>query len=61
LYSIGIFYIAKAFETANHNILLKELATYGIRGTQLDWFKSYLTNHSHCLVFRPNTGFPVFD
>jgi ribonuclease P/MRP protein subunit RPP40 len=49
-YSIGIFFdIAKAFDTVNHNILIQKLTTYGIRGIQLDWFKSYLTNRSQCV------------
>ena len=33
----------KAFDTVNHQILLSEPDKYGIRGTQLDWFKYYLT------------------
>ena len=40
LYTCGVFLdFAKAFDTANHSILLKN---YGIRGTPLDWFTSLL-------------------
>ena len=42
-YVMGIFIdLKKASYTIEHNILLKELYHYGIRGISNDWIKSYL-------------------
>ena len=35
---------AKAFDTVNHNLLLKKMEMYGTRGLPLQWFTNCLTN-----------------
>ena len=42
----GIIFLGlkRAFDCVDHKILLRKLAVFGIRGTTLNFFRSYLTN-----------------
>ena len=45
--------LSAAFDTVNHDILHRQLeTTFGITGTALQWFSSYLGNRSQRVVFR---------
>lgn len=66
-YSLGVFIdLSKAFGIINHRTLISKLKHYGIRGTALEWFKSYLSNRQQYVIFNDapstykfvNTGVP---
>jgi len=55
--AIGVFVdFQKAFDTVNHQILLRKLDHYGIRGLANDWFKSYLTKRRQCVSINGITS-----
>jgi len=48
--------LKKAFDTVNHNILLTKLTNFGIRGTPLSWFQSFLNDRTHRVMIGDNVS-----
>ena len=48
----------KAFDTVRHDILLKKLNHYGIRGTIHDWFRDYLSHRTQSTKFLNSLSTP---
>ena len=56
-FSCGVFIdLKKAFDTVDHNILLKKLDFYGFRGMIQDWFESYLRERTQVTKVGQNTS-----
>ena len=46
----------KAFDTVNHQILIKKLTKLGISGILLKWLRNYLTNKKQCTIANGKTS-----
>ena len=46
--------LSKAFDTVDHQILLKKLEYYGIAGNNLRWFENYLKDQQQFVSFEDN-------
>jgi hypothetical protein len=50
--------LKKAFDTVSHNILISKLSKYGINGSALKWFISYLSNRSQIVSINSSYSDP---
>ena len=53
IYTLVIFIdISKAFDTVDHKILITKLENYGVKGTNLQWLKSFLENRKQFIAYE---------
>jgi hypothetical protein len=52
-YTMGLFCdLTKVFDCVRHELLILKLEFYGVKGSILHWFKSYLLNRRHCIILQ---------
>lgn len=51
----------RAFETIDRKIMLQKLETYGVKGKELEWFKSYLENRIQITKVNGRTSAPIIN
>ena len=57
--ALGLFIdLSKAFDTVNHESLLKKLDFFLIRGLALEWFRSYLSGRLQQVQYNGQTSMP---
>ena len=55
-YALGVLIdLSKAFDTADHSILLRKLELYGITDRNYAWIKSYLSNRFQDIQIDENS------
>ena len=47
--------LRKAFDSVDHNLLINKLESYELKNTELNWFKSYLSDRKQVVSVGKET------
>lgn len=47
--------LRKAFDSVDHNLLINKLESYRLKNTELNWFKSYLSDRKQVVSIGKET------